>query len=143
LRDIVAKDPRNYKAAEQLGNMLYDAGRYAEAVPVYQQAFVQDARNINLSTDLGTALWYSGRADEALAQYEKSLAIDPSHGQTLFNRGIVYRDGKQDLPQAIQSWERLLASNPAYPERTKVDQLLEEARQKVQSTPIAPVRSTK
>lgn len=143
LRDIVARDPKNLQAATQLGNLLYDAGRYAEAVPAYQQAFALDPKNVNVSTDLGTALWYSGRADEALAQYEKSLAINPSHAQTLFNRGIVYQDGKLDLPQAIQSWERLLTSNPGYPERAKVEQLLEQARQRVGGTPIAPVRSSK
>lgn len=143
LRDIVAKDPRNLQAATQLGNLLYDAGRYADAVPAYQQAFALDPKNVNLSTDLGTALWYSGRADEALAQYDKSLALNPTHAQTLFNRGIVYQDGKQDLPQAIQSWERLLAGNPGYPERAKVEQLLEQARQRVGGTPIAPVRSGK
>jgi cytochrome c-type biogenesis protein CcmH/NrfG len=143
LRDIVARDPKNLQAATQLGNMLYDAGRYAEAVPAYQQAFALDSRNVNLSTDLGTALWYSGRADEALAQYDKSLALDPNHAQTLFNRGIVFNDGKQNLPQAIQSWERLLANNPNYPERAKIEQLIEQTKQKVSTTPIAPVRSGK
>jgi len=143
LRDILAKDPRNLQASVQLGNLLYDAGRYAEAVPAYQQAFALDPANVSVSTDLGTALWYSGRPDEALAQYEKSLAIDPNHAQTLFNQGIVRLDGKQDAPRALQSWEKLLAANPNYPDRAKVEQLLEQTRQKVGSTPVAPVRSTK
>jgi cytochrome c-type biogenesis protein CcmH/NrfG len=143
LRDIVARDPKNLQAAVQLGNILYDAGRYADAVPAYQKAFTLDARNVNVSTDLGTALWYSGRADEALAQFDKSLAIDPTHAQTLFNRGIVFSEGKQDLPQAIQSWERLLNGNPSYPDRAKVEQMLEQTRQKITGSPIAPVRSSK
>ena len=143
LRDILAKDPKNLQAAMQLGNMLYDAGRYADAVPAYQQAFALDPTNINVSTDLGTAFWYSGRADEALAQYGKSLAIDPNHAQTLFNQGIVHHDGKLDVPKALQSWERLLAANPNYPDRAKVQQLIDQARQKVQATPIAPTRSSK
>jgi cytochrome c-type biogenesis protein CcmH/NrfG len=143
LRDIVARDPKNLQAAVQLGNMLYDAGRYADAVPAYQKAFALDPRNINVSTDLGTALWYAGRADEALAQFDKSLAIEPTHAQTLFNRGIVFSEGKQDVPQAIQSWERLLSGNPNYPDRGKVEQMLEQARQKVALSPIAPVRSSK
>ena len=143
LRDILARDPRNLQAATQLGNLYYDAGRYAEAIPAYQQALALDPANVNVSTDLGTALYYSGRPDEALAQYEKSLAIDPGHAQTLFNQGIVRLDGKQDSPGALQSWEKLLASNPAYPERARVEQLLEQTRQKVGATPVAPVRSTK
>ena len=143
LRDILARDPRNLQASLQLGNMLYDAGRYVEAVPAYQQAFALDPTTVSVSTDLGTALWYSGRPDEALAQYEKSLAIDPTHAQTLFNQGIVRHDGKQDHAQALQSWERLLATNPNYPDRAKVQQLIDQTRQKVDTTPIAPVRSTK
>ncbi|MBP1633628.1 MAG: Tetratricopeptide repeat protein [Acidobacteria bacterium] len=143
LRDILARDPKNLQAAVQLGNLYYDAGRYAEAVPPYQQAFALAPSNVNVSTDLGTALYYSGRPDEALAQYEKSLAIDPNHGQTLFNQGIVWHDGKQNVPRAIQSWEKLLATNPDYKDRAKVEQLLAQARERVGSPPAAPVRSTK
>lgn len=143
LRDILARDSKNVQAAIQLGNLYYDAGRYAEAVPPYQQAFALDPSNVSVSTDLGTALYYSGRPDEALAQYEKSLAVDPNHAQTLFNQGIVRLDGKQDAPRAIQSWEKLLAANPNYPERARVQQLLDQTRERVQSTPIAPVRSTR
>jgi cytochrome c-type biogenesis protein CcmH/NrfG len=143
LRDILARDPKNLQATVQLGNLYYDGGRYADAVPAYQQAFALDPTNVNVSTDLGTALYYSGRPDEALAQYEKSLAIAPDHAQTLFNQGIVRLDGKQDGPRAIQSWEKLLAANPNYPERARVQQLLDQTREKVQATPIAPVRSTR
>jgi cytochrome c-type biogenesis protein CcmH/NrfG len=128
-RDILRRDPKNVEAAVRIGNLLYDAGRYGEAIPAYQQAFALDPRNVNLSTDLGTALWYTGRADEALAQYEKSLAIEPNHAQTLFNMGIVRRDGKRDPKGAIEVWERLLAANPGYAERPKVEQAIAQARQ--------------
>jgi tetratricopeptide (TPR) repeat protein len=54
----------------ELANRLYDAGRYAEAIPYYQQAFTLDSTNVNVSTDLATALYYAGRVDEALAQFD-------------------------------------------------------------------------
>ena len=94
-------------------------GPLREAIPYYQQAFTLDPKNVNVSTDLATALYYAGRADEALAQFDKSLAIDPKHGQTLFNVGIVRRDGKNDPKGAIAAWERLLASVPEYPRRAR------------------------
>jgi cytochrome c-type biogenesis protein CcmH/NrfG len=143
LRNILARDPRNVQANTQLGNLLYDAGRYSEAVGPYQRAFEGDLRNVNLSTDLGTALWYSGRPDEAIAQFDTSLAIEPNHPQTLFNLGIVKRDGKKDLAGAVQAWERLLATNPTYVDRDKARQMLDQARQQLGVKPIAPVRSTK
>jgi len=138
LRGIVARDPRNAQAAIELGNMLYDAGRYGEAIPVYQQAFALQPTNVALSTDLGTALWYSGRADEALAQYAKSLALNPTHAQTLFNIGIVTLDGKHDAVGALAAWQRLLETNPDYPDKAKLQELMTRARQTAAPAPSTP-----
>ena len=125
-RNILASDPKNARAAVQLANRLYDAGRYAEAIPYYQQALAVDAKDVNVSTDLGTALYYAGRPDEALAQLDKSLAIDPSHAQTLFNIGIIRRDGKKDSKGARVAWERLLTAAPNSPDAARVRTMLSE-----------------
>jgi cytochrome c-type biogenesis protein CcmH/NrfG len=143
LRNILARDPENVQANTQLGNLLYDAGRFAEAVGPYSHAFAADPRNLNVSTDLGTALWYAGRPDEAIAQFNKSLALNPTHPQTLYNLGIVKRDGKQDPVGAIQAWEKLLATNPTYANRDEVQRSLEQLRSQTKSSQIAPVRSTR
>lgn len=129
-RNILTADPMNAKAAVELGNRLYDAGRFSEAIPYYRQALTMTPKDIDVSTDLGTALWNVGRADEALAQFQHSLTIDAKHPQTLFNIGIVRMNGKQDTAGAIASWERLLATNPTYSEQAKVRQLIADARSK-------------
>jgi len=130
-RDILARDPKNLQAAVSAGNMLYDAKRYEEAIPFYQQAMAANGRDVNVSTDLGTALWYTGRADAALAQYAVSLTIEPGHAQTLFNVGIVRSDGKKDFAGAAQAWETLLQTNPSYPNAANVRTLIAEAKGKV------------
>lgn len=127
-RDILKADPGNARAATELANRLYDAGRFAESVPYYQQAFTADPKNVSVSTDLGTALWYTGRPDEALAQFERSLALEDTHPQTLFNVGIVRLEGKKDYAGAVQAWERLLAANPQYPEVDRVRRLIDDAK---------------
>lgn len=132
-RDILAKDPGNYQAAVNAGNILYDGKRYDEAVPYYQQAMRINGTDVNVSTDLGTALWYSGKPDAALAQYEVSLGLAPDHAQTLFNVGIVRSDGKGDFKGALQAWETLLRTNPAYPNASNVRTLISEARAKTGS----------
>ncbi len=129
-RDILVRDPRNVQAAVDAGNMLYDAQRYAEAIPFYRQAASLSPSDINISTDLGTALWYSGRADEALAQFDKSLALNPTHPQTLFNAGIS-ADGKHDYVRAVAAWEKLLTSNPGYENAARVRQLIADAKSKM------------
>ena len=130
-RNILATDPKNVKANVELANRLYDAGRYAEAIPYYQQAFTLDPKNVGVSTDLATAMYYAGRSDEALAQFDRSLAIDPKHGQTLFNIGIVKRDARSDPKGAIAAWERLLASVPDYPDAAKVRSMIAELKSRV------------
>lgn len=129
-KDILARDPKNFDAAVNAGNMLYDAKRYEESIPFYQQAMTARGTDVNVSTDLGTALWYTGRADAALAQYAVSLSIEPNHAQTLFNMGIVRSDGKQDFKGAVDAWEQLLATNPAYENAARVRTLIAEAKTK-------------
>ena len=142
-RNILASDPRNLRANVELGNKLYDAGRYGEAVPYYRQALAINPRDINVSTDLGTALWYAGDADAALAQFDKSLAIDAKHPHTLFNIGIVRLNGKSDPRGAIRSWETLLASNPSYADAPKVEELISDARSKLTASAPAPATSSR
>lgn len=133
-RNVLASDPKNVRANAELANRLYDAGRYAEAIPYYQQAFTLDPNNVNVSTDLATALYYSGRADDALAQFDRSLALDPRHAQTLYNVGIVKRDAKNDAQGAIAAWERLLSSVPDYPDAAKVRTMVAELKQRTQGS---------
>ncbi len=127
-RDILKADPKNARAAVELANRLYDAGRYADAVPYYRQALAAEPRNANISTDLATALFYVGRTDEALEQLNASLAIDQTHAQTLFNLGIVKKDGKKDAKGAAEAWQRLLDAHPEYPDAERVRTLLAQAR---------------
>jgi cytochrome c-type biogenesis protein CcmH/NrfG len=128
LHERISREPSNARVQIDLGNLLYDGGRYQEAIGHYRKALKLDPKNVSVSTDLGTALWYTGRADDALAQFQKSLAIDPNHPQTLFNIGVVRLEGKQDRAGAIEAWERLLAANPGYPDAVKVRQSIEKAR---------------
>jgi cytochrome c-type biogenesis protein CcmH/NrfG len=130
-RNILASDPKNLRANVELANRFYDAGRYSDALPYYQQAVALDPKNVGVSTDYATALYYAGRADEALAQFDKSLALDPKHGQTLFNIGIVKRDARHDAKGAIEAWERLLTSVPDYPDASRVRTMIAELKTRV------------
>ena len=122
--------PATVADAVNAGNRLYDAGRYEDAIPLYQKALTLNPSDAGVSTDLGTALWYAGHADAALAQYDRSLAIERHHAQTLFNLGIVRADGKHDYIGAIDAWETLLKTNPTYPAADKVRELIADARKK-------------
>ena len=53
---------------------------------------------------------------KAIAQFKDTLARNPTHPQALFNIGVALVHGKNDPQDAVQYWEKLVDTNPNYPE---------------------------
>jgi cytochrome c-type biogenesis protein CcmH/NrfG len=121
-------NPDNFNVLVQLGNVYYDGQSYPQAIEYYEKALKIQPNNPDVRTDLGTSYWYSGDADKALTNFQKSLAIRPNHPGTLFNVGIVEWQGKKDPKAAVVAWEKLLATNPNYPQKDQVQMLIERAK---------------
>ena len=131
--EALKKNPRDADTLVKVGNLYYDAQLYTRAIEYYQQVLKITPANVDVRTDMGTALFYLGDADRALAEFEKSLSYQPNHPNTLFNAGIVKWQGKKDAKGAIAAWERLLQTSPGYPERQKVEDLLNRAKERARS----------
>lgn len=127
--EALKKNPKDAETLAKVGNLYYDAQLYTRAIEYYQQALKINPSNVDVRTDMGTAMFYLGDTDKALAEFEKSLSYQPNHPNTLFNAGIVKWQGKNDAPGAIAAWEQLLKTNPGYPERQKVEELLNRAKE--------------
>jgi cytochrome c-type biogenesis protein CcmH/NrfG len=120
--------PNDPALLRQIGNIYYDTQNYGEAIKFYDQSLKADPKNPDLRTDLGTSYYYLGNADRALQEFRGALKYDPKHAQTMFNMGMVQWQGKDDAKAAVASWEQLLKAVPDYPDRTKVEQLIEKAK---------------
>lgn len=125
LMTIIKSDPKNAGAHEQLGNVYFDAERYAEAITWYQEGLKLDPKNVDVSTDLGVSLYYSNKADAALKQFDYSLKLNPAHAKTLLNQGIVLAFGKRDLKGATSAWEKVVQLAPGSPEAQAAKQGLQ------------------
>ena len=121
-------NPNDFDSIVKLGNLYYDGQAYPQAVEYYEKALDIQPNNVDVRTDLGTAYWYTGNADKAIANFEKALAIRPNQAATLFNLGIVRWQGKKDPKGAIVAWEKLLQTNPDYPQKDQVQKLIEGAK---------------
>jgi cytochrome c-type biogenesis protein CcmH/NrfG len=121
-------NPNAFDTLVKLGNLYYDSRAYPQAIEYYEKALVVQPDNPDVRTDLGTSYWYTGNADKAIANFEKVLAIRPNNPQTLFNLGIVKWQGKKDPKGAIVAWEKLLQTNPDYPQKDQVQMLIERAK---------------
>lgn len=128
LLEKLKSDPSQPDLLISVGNLYYDAQQYPIAIGYYERALKTRPADAAVRTDLGTAYWYLGNADAALREFNQALKDAPNNSNTLFNRGLVRWQGKEDRAGATADWEKLLATNPNYEQRPKVEEMLGEVR---------------
>ena len=121
-------EPDNAEVRIQLGNAYYDMGQFQKASEVYEAALKLSPQNAGVETDLATCYHELGQHDKALAILDRVLQYQPGFTQAMFNKGIVLQMGKNDAKGAIAVWENLLQTNPNYPQRTDVEQRLNQLK---------------
>ena len=89
-RQALARDPAHTDAYLNLGALLCDAGRAAEAVALYGSALAHRPDAALLHFNLAIALEDAGREREALAAYERSLALVPSLADAHYNAARLH-----------------------------------------------------
>jgi cytochrome c-type biogenesis protein CcmH/NrfG len=127
LEQLKAK-PDDAALLASIGNLYYDAQQYAIAVDYYGRSLKANPADAAVRTDLGTASWYQSNADAAIAQFNQALTYAPNNPNTLFNLGLVQWQGKGDSAAAVANWQKLLATNPNYEARDKVQHMLTEVQ---------------
>ena len=140
LLDKLKADPVNVQLLADIGNVYYDAQQYPTAVDYYGRALKIAPENTSVRTDLGTAQWYLGNADDAIAQFNQALKYEPNKANALFNLGIVKWQGKMDVDGAVAAWQKLLATNPNYEAKDKVEELIAQAKKHSNVKPGTPAK---
>ncbi|MEJ2367190.1 MAG: tetratricopeptide repeat protein [Acidobacteriota bacterium] len=99
IEQFIAKakaDPNDLQSKVMLGNIYYDMGDYAKAIPWYEDALKINNQDTDVMVDLGVCYRQEKNPEKALALFKKALTLDPSKKQALFNQVVVY---KVDLHQ--------------------------------------------
>ncbi len=127
-RSVLAQDPHNLAANIALGNALYDAGQWREAITYYDQALRLNPHNADVVTDKGTCYRNMGMTEAAVQEYQQALKIDPTHQNALYNLGVLYSHDKKDLAKAIGYWQKLLDIAPKHPQADYINASLANFR---------------
>jgi Tfp pilus assembly protein PilF len=126
-------NPNDFDTIVKVANLYYDGQQYPDAIQYYERALQIQPKNADVLTDFGTAIWYTGDADKAIAEFQSALRYQPGRASTLFNLGIVRWQGKMDPKGAVQAWEELLQKNPDYPDKQKLQEFIDRAKQHAKS----------
>jgi tetratricopeptide (TPR) repeat protein len=105
-KDALTIDPNNQRANYNLGNSLYQQGKYEDAVKQYEQAapsIKNPQEKADLMHNLGNAYLKQKKYKEAIDAYSNSLRLRPGDPQTKMNLQMakkkILEQQKQDQPQ--------------------------------------------
>ncbi|WP_432821451.1 tetratricopeptide repeat protein [Trichloromonas sp.] len=115
MEKLVANDPANRGAWVQLGHAYFDSSQPVKAIEAYNKALELDPNDADVLTDQGVMFRQLGWFDRAEENFIKANEINPSHHQSLYNLGVVYRYDLQDMNRAREVWTRYLQVNPSGP----------------------------
>lgn len=129
--DQLKQDPENPSLNVSMGNMLFDSGRYAEAIPYYQNALKKEPNNPDVIVDLGVCYFNMEEFQKAKEQFDLAVTIDPQHVNALYNLGVVaVQTGEID--RLIEYWGRLREIAPNSPQAQRATQILNQIHQNVE-----------
>jgi tetratricopeptide (TPR) repeat protein len=137
-KTMADREPQNASPRVELGNLYFDAERYADAITWYAAALKLSPNDVDVSTDLGVSYYYTNQPDKALEQFGHSLRINPTHAKTLLNVGVVRAFGKQDLTGAEEAWQKVVQLTPDSPEGQAAKRALDTLRAAHQGGGAAP-----
>jgi cytochrome c-type biogenesis protein CcmH/NrfG len=132
LLEKLKTDPKNADLLNQLGNIYRGTHQFQTAEEYYSKALEIQPRNVAIRTDLASCLYYTGDVDGAIAELEKTLTYDPKFKGALLNMGIIKWKGKNDVPGAVASWQKLLKADPDPQQREYVKRLITQAKKTAQ-----------
>ncbi len=111
--DTIAKRPKNPRAHVNLGHLLFQDGRLADAVVQLRQALKLDPADPDVHYNLGAVLSRQGHTSEAVAHYLESIRLNPSYVQAHYNLGnILLEQGR--FTEAVAQYEEVLREDPTF-----------------------------
>ncbi|HLN04341.1 MAG TPA: sulfatase-like hydrolase/transferase [Bryobacteraceae bacterium] len=113
LRQALNEDKANPILYYVLGANLEKAGRYGEAMKLYETAVHNGIESARLHSRLGDLLVRSGKKDEAIPEYEKAAQLNPADAESQANLATAYLE-KGRLADAERVYKWVITTDPAY-----------------------------
>jgi serine/threonine protein kinase/Flp pilus assembly protein TadD len=114
-RKEVALHPNVSEARNNLGVVLADQGRFAEAVAAFRTAIQMSPNHAEAHANLGNALARQGKLAEAVAAYRKALRLNPRSPEAHCRLGVTLAS-QGDLAGAEAAFREAIRISPIFAE---------------------------
>jgi Flp pilus assembly protein TadD len=112
-RQILLQQPAQLQTRLNLGAILHDSGRFAEAIVVYRMGLAFDPSSAEMWTNLGHSLNSLGEPDQAVAACREALALNPNLASAHNNLGNALKTLRR-IPEAKTHFEQAIALQPDF-----------------------------
>lgn len=122
----VKQSPKSATAWINLGDVLMDSHRYAEAIEAYDKALALDPKNVNVLVDQGTCYRGMGKFDKAVELYQKAIKIDPKFPNAHRNLGVVLSIDLHKNAEGAKEFQKYLELQPNAPDAESIRQTIRQ-----------------
>jgi tetratricopeptide (TPR) repeat protein len=109
LRKATVANDASADTWQELGNLYFDTDQPEQAIGAYNRALVLRPDDADILNDQGAMYRQTGDFTKAVANFEKAFAIDPQNLESLYNCGYVYAFDLNNIPKAMDLWQKYLA----------------------------------
>ena len=112
-RTTIERNPGCWMAYNNLGALMLERGRKAEAIAYYTKSLELKSDDAIPHNNLGLALSGVGRRREAIEQFQEALRLRPTYAEAHDNLGVALRRAGE-IPESIAECEEALRLAPDY-----------------------------
>jgi predicted O-linked N-acetylglucosamine transferase (SPINDLY family) len=106
-------NPNFADAHYNLGIVLHDQGKFAEAISAYQRACDLSPNNATLHFNMGNTFLQQREFGKAISAYQQTLSIDQGYGEAYNNMAsALIQQG--NIAGAMSTYQRAIAFKPGY-----------------------------
>jgi len=116
---LLAANPDDAGLMAAMGNVYFDASRWAEAREWYERSLQVSPGDPNVMTDLAVVFRNLGQSQRTVELLDEVLVVAPTHWQALYNKVVVFQFDLHDhdaAAEALRALQELKKSNSSIPD---------------------------
>lgn len=114
-RQTLSLNPRDTRALNNMGGILFAQGNEAEAVEEFSTAFHIDPNDVASNHNLGQALLTQNNPDKAIPFFERAVKYNPANFEDYYNLGLCHASIGENR-EAVKMFQKSLQLKPDSPE---------------------------
>ena len=113
----------------KVADEAFQRGDFRQALEGYKKVLDSNPHDVEALTQIGVILARGRHYDDALLAFDQALRVKPNDPKALFEKGLVFFQGKVEPREGVKVWEQLIKTAPPDNEYSvTAKRLLEQVR---------------